>query len=233
MKAVISFILIFLTLPVFAQNTFLRQGNKAYDAGKYGQAFELYEKAAAKTPEKASYNSGAALYKLQDYGAAASAFEQSIQQPNNKKEEQFNQNAMYNLGNAAYKAGDKAKGKQAMRNAVLMNLKDNDAKENLQFMLKQEQAQKESQQNKENPQNNQEQDKKDKQENQDKQNKDKNSQDNQKDEQQNSEQEEQEKEEEKQASAQDEAESILQMAQEYKQDLPKQHKRSSQIEKDW
>lgn len=235
MKVVISFILMFLTLPVLAQNSVLRQGNKAYDAGKYGQAFELYEKAAAQTPEKAAYNRGAALYKLQDYGAAASAFEQSIQEPKNKKEAQFNQNAMYNLGNAAYKAGDKAKGKQAMRNAVLMNLKDNDAKENLQFMLKQEKAQKESQQDKENPQENQE-EKQDKQKNQDKQNQDKQNQDNQKDEQQQDKQkegQEQEQEKEQETSAQEEAESILQMAQEHKQDLPKQHKRSNQIEKDW
>ena len=236
MKAVISFILMFLALPVLAQNSVLRQGNKAYDSGKYGQAFELYEKAAAQTPEKAAYNKGTALYKLQDYGAAALAFEQSIQKPNNKKEVRFNQNAMYNLGNSAYKAGDKDKGKQAMRNAVLMDLKDNDAKENLQFMLKQEKAQNQSNQDKENPQENQEQDKQDKQGNQDKQNQNKQNQDNQKDEQQQDKQkegQEQEQEKEQETSAQEEAESVLQMAQEHKQDLPKQHRRSNQIEKDW
>lgn len=229
MKAVVSFIFIFLTLPLLAQNSVLKQGNKAYDAGKYGQAFEFYEKAAAQTPVKAAYNSGAALYKLQDYGAATSAFENAIQEPHNKAAAVLNQNAMYNLGNSAYKAGDKDKGKQAMRAAILMNLKDKDAKENLQFMIKEEQAQKQSQQQKDNPQQNQQDNQKEKQENQDKQNQDKQNQDQQKQDQQ----EQQKKEQEKDSSAKDEAASILQMAQEHKQDLPKQEHGSNQIEKDW
>lgn len=230
MRVVIIFISIFLALPLFAQNSVLRQGNKAYDAGKYGQAFELYEKAAKQSPEKAAYNSGTALYKLQDYSAATAAFENSIKEPHNKAEARFNQNAMYNLGNAAYKAGEKAKGKQAMRNAVLMNLKDKDAKENLQFMIKQEKAQKQSNQDKENPQQDQQEDQKDKQDNKDTQNKNKQPKENPNDEQ---EQDNQKEEQEKDSSAQDEAASVLQMAQEHKQDLPRQKERSNKIEKDW
>lgn len=133
---------------------------------------------------------------------------------------------MYNLGNSAYKAGDKEKGKQAMRAAVLMNLNDKDAKENLQFMLKEEQAQKESQQQKDNPQQNKDDNQKDKQQNQDKQNQDKQQQEQQKEQQQKEQQ-------EKDASAKEEAASVLQMAQEHKQDLPKPEQRSNQIEKDW
>ncbi len=228
MKAVISFILIVLAFPLFAQNYILKEGNKAYDAGKYGQAFELYEKASARMPVKAAYNSGAALYKLQDYGAASSAFENAIQEPHNKSEALLNQNAMYNLGNSAYKAGDKEKGKQAMRMALLMNLKDKDAKENLQFMIKEEQAQKQSQQQKDNPQQDQKDNQKDNQENQDKQ---KQNQNQQQDQQQQDKQ--KQEQQEKDSSAKEEAASVLQMAQEHKQDLPKQEPRSNQIEKDW
>ena len=227
MRILLSFILIFISLPLFAQNSVLRQGNKAYDEGKFGQAFELYEKAQNKTPEKSAYNSGTALYRLQDYKSAANSFEQALKEPQNKSDAALNQNAMYNLGNSAYKAGDKDKAKQAMRAAILLNLNDKDAKQNLQFMLKEEKSQKQSKQPKENPQQNQDKDKQDKQQNQDKQNQDKQQQDQKQQEQQKKEQ------QEKEASAKEEASSVLQMAQEHKQDLPKQNLRSNDIEKDW
>lgn len=226
MRILLTLILTILALPVLAQNSVLREGNKAYDEGKFGQAFELYEKAAAKSPEKAAYNSGAALYRLQDYGAAAESFGQVVKEPKDKNQAILNQNALYNLGNAAYKAGDKETAKQAMRSAILYNLKDEDAKHNLQFMLKEEKAQKDSQQPKDNPQQNK--DNKQDQQNQDKQNQDKQeNKDQQQKEQQKQEQ------QEKQSSAKEEAANVLQMAQEHKQDLPKADTRSNQIEKDW
>ncbi len=226
MRTFLSFILVLLTLPVFAQNSLLRQGNKAYDEGKFGQAFELYEKASAKSPEKAAYNSGVALYRLQDYGAAAQAFEQALKKPENKKQALFNQNVLFNLGNSAYKAGDKETAKQAMRTVILNNLKDNDAKENLQFMIREEQSQNQCNNPKENPQQNKDNQKEKQNQNQDKQNQDK---------QQNKQQQEKQQQEqkEKEASAKEEAANVLQMAQEHKQDLPQVNARSNQVEKDW
>ena len=225
MKIILSFVLAILTLPGFAQNSILRQGNKAYDEGKYGQAFELYEKAATKTPQKAAYNSGTALYRLQDYGAAAQAFEQALREPENKKQAEFNQNVLYNFANSAYKAGDKETAKQAMRTVILNNLKDNDAKQNLQFMLKEEQANNQCNNPKENPQQN-----KDNQKDKQNQNQDKQNQENKQDKQQEQQKQEQK---EKEASAKEEAASVLQMAKEHKQDLPQANMRSNQIEKDW
>lgn len=227
MRIVLSFILIVLTLPVFAQNSVLRQGNKAYDEGKFGQAFELYEKAATKSPQKAAYNSGTALYRLKDYGAAAQAFEKSIKEPENKNQALLNQNALYNFANSAYKAGDKETAKQAMRTVILNNLKDKDAKQNLQFMLKEDkqcqQPNENPNKNKDNQKNKQDQDKKDQdKQNQEKQKQDQNQQEQQKQEQKN-----------KDAAAKEEAASVLQMAQEHKQDLPNANVRSNQIEKDW
>lgn len=226
MRIILSFILIILTMPIFAQNSVLRKGNKAYDEGKFGQAFELYEKASAKTPQKAAYNSGTALYRLQDYGAAVDAFGLALKEPKTKKEALFNQNALFNLGNSAYKAGDKETAKQAMRTVILNNLKDNDAKQNLQFMIKEEQAQNQCKQPKDNPQQNKDNQNEKKNQNQDKQNQEKQKQDH---------QQEQQKQEQKNkdASAKEEAASVLQMAQEHKQDLPQADIRSNQIEKDW
>lgn len=222
----LSFVLIVLTVSVFAQNSLLRQGNKAYDEGKYGQAFELYEKAAVKTPQKAAYNSGAALYRLQDYSTAAQAFEQALQKPENKRQALFNQNVLFNLGNSAYKAGDKETAKQAMRTVIINNLKDNDAKENLQFMLKEEKAQNQCNNPKENPKQNKDNQEEKQNQNQDKQNKEK---------QQNKQQQEKQNQEQKdkEASAKEEAANVLQMAQEHKQDLPQVNTRSNQVEKDW
>ena len=224
MRIVLTLILTLLALPLFAQNSVLRQGNKAYDEGKFGQAFELYEKAAAKSPEKAVYNSGTALYRLQDYSAAAEAFSQ-VKESKDRNQAVLYQNALYNLGNAAYKAGDKETAKQAMRSAILYNLRDEDAKHNLQFILKEEQAQKNSQQPKDNPQQNQ--NNKQDQQNQNKQNQDSQQKQDQQQEQQKQEQ------QEKDSSAKEEAANVLQMAQEHKQDLPKADVRSNQIEKDW
>ena len=225
MKVFLSFILIFVTMPLLAQNSVLRQGNKAYDEGKFGTAFELYEKASVKTPIKAAYNSGTALYKLKDYGAAASSFEKALKEPRNKEDAKLNQNTLYNLGNAAYKAGNKEEGKKAMRAAILQNLNDKDAQQNLQFMLIEGQSQNQCDNPNNNPQQN-----KDNKEN--KQNQDKQNQDKQKQEQKEQEKQQQEK-QEKENSAKEEAASILQMAQEHKQDLPKSEQRSNQVEKDW
>ncbi len=226
MRIILIFISIILTSPIFAQNSVLRQGNKAYDDGKFGQAFELYEKAAAKTPQKAAYNSGTALYRLQDYGAAAQAFEQALQDPKNKKQAEFNQNALYNFANSAYKAGDKEAAKQAMRAVILNNLKDNDAKQNLQFMIREEQAKNQCNNPKENPNQNQDNQKDKQNHNQDKQNQEKQQQD----QQQNKQKQEQKNED---SSAKEEAASVLQMAKEHKQNLPQTDIRSNQIEKDW
>ena len=224
MRVILSFILMVLTLPALAQNSVLRQGNKAYDEGKYGRAFELYGKAAGKTPVQSSYNSGVALYKLQDYEAAANTFAATLNEVQEKDKYSLSQNTLYNLGNAAYKAGDREAAKQAMRAAVLHNLKDKDAKLNLQFILKEDKAQKDSNQQKENPENNQDNNEQDKQ-SQNRQNQDR---------QQKQQQEEQKQEEQnKDAAAKEEAANILQMAQEHKQDLPKIGARDNEIEKDW
>ena len=223
MRIILGFILIVLTSPVFAQNSVLRQGNKAYDEGKFGQAFEFYEKAAAKTPQKAAYNSGTALYRLKDYGAAAQAFEQALQEPKNKKQAEFNQNVLYNFGNSAYKAGDKETAKQVMRPVILNNLKDNDAKQNLQFMLKEEQSQNQCDNPNENPEQNKN--------NQNQQNQNQEKQNQEKQDQQQDKQNQQQK--EKDSSAKEEAASVLQMAREHKQNLPQTKMGSNQIEKDW
>ena len=84
----------------------LRQGGKLYNAQKYGQALEAYQKILQKNPQSApaSFGAGASSYYLKDYKTAATAFEQTAQ-----SEDKLQQDALFNLGNTYYRANDKEK----------------------------------------------------------------------------------------------------------------------------
>ena len=162
------FVLMFLLAVAAAANAGgggdLRKGNKAYDKEKYGEAFEYYNKAVENgEPEKGFYNSGAALYRLQDYGGALQAYDAL------KDSSEFKQDAYYNAANAYYNRGDSEAAVKSLRSALLLNREDKEALHNLQFILQEQQNQK-NQQDKNNNQgdNKQQQDKQDNSDNQDK-----------------------------------------------------------------
>lgn len=136
-KHFIFFIFLILSLSAFCGQGALLRGNKAYDAGKYGEAFEQYQKAAAGgLAQKAQYNSGAALYKLQDYDAAAEAYASSAEQQGSLKE-----SAYFNLGNAYFRAKKNDEAEKSYRAALKINPQDKDALHNLQIILRQKQQQ--------------------------------------------------------------------------------------------
>ncbi len=162
------FVLMFLLTVAAAANAGgggdLRKGNKAYDKEKYGEAFEYYNKAVENgEPEKGFYNSGAALYRLQDYDGALQAYDAL------KDSSEFKQDAYYNAANAYYNRGDSEAAVKSLRSALLLNREDKEALHNLQFILQEQQNQK-NQQDKNNNQgdNKQQQDKQDNSDNQDK-----------------------------------------------------------------
>lgn len=162
------FVLMFLLAVAAAANAGgggdLRKGNKAYDKEKYGEAFEYYNKAVENgEPEKGFYNSGAALYRLQDYDGALQAYDAL------KDSSEFKQDAYYNAANAYYNRGDSEAAVKSLRSALLLNREDKEALHNLQFILQEQQNQK-NQQDKNNNQgdNKQQQDKQDNSDNQDK-----------------------------------------------------------------
>ena len=76
---------------------------RAYQAGRYEQAMENYQKAAEGQPARNDlhYNAGAAAYKAGDYSEAEEAFRQALETPDLALQE----NAYYNLGNAQYQDG--------------------------------------------------------------------------------------------------------------------------------
>lgn len=142
----------------------LRKGNKAYDKEKYGEAFEYYNKAVENgEPEKGFYNSGAALYRLQDYDGALQAYDAL------KDSEEFKQDAYYNAANAYYNRGDSEAAVKSLRSALLLNRDDKEALHNLQFILQEQQNQKDQQDKNDNQgDNKQQQDKQDNSDNNDK-----------------------------------------------------------------
>ncbi len=215
--------LIVFNFPLFAGgNADLRKGNKAYDEEKYGEAFEYYNKTAeAGQAERGAYNSAAALYRLKDYDAALEAYDSL------KGSEDFKQDSYYNSANAYFEQGNKEEAAKSLRQALLLNREDKEALHNLQFILKQQQNEKD-QQNKNNNQGDNK-NQQDNQDNSDEQNKNGNSQN----EEQN--QQKEDKNSSGQELSQSEAENILKMSKEH----VNEHKGNisaagaASIEKDW
>lgn len=129
----------------------LRQAGKLYANEQYGQALSAYEEALQKDPQnpQATFGAGAAAYHLKDYQQAQEAFESVSHEKG-----QLGQDALFNLGNTHYRAGQQDPAIAAYRQAIIQNPQDKEAIHNLQLVLQQKQ----NQQNKNN-QNNQNQDK--------------------------------------------------------------------------
>lgn len=130
----------------------LREGGKLYEDQKYGQALAKYNEALQKAPqdENASFGAGAAAYYLKDYRTAEKAFEETAE-----KDGKLVQDALFNLGNAYYRAGDTDKAADAYRKAIVHNPKDKEAIHNLQLILDQKQNQQnQNNQNQQNQDNN-------------------------------------------------------------------------------
>ena len=154
--------LLMLSLTSFAGTTtgLIRKGNRHYNKKEYVKALENYSRAWVKSPEnsKIQFNAGAALYKLEEFEKAVQAFdnastEESItssgpadsrpslelsgsRSPSRKaKGRELARNALYNKGNALFKAGEYKQAAQSYIRALLLDPKDSKAKHNLQMAL--------------------------------------------------------------------------------------------------
>ena len=139
MRTPLLLLLLFTAAPAFAGvQAGLREGGKLFEEKKYGQALAAYNQILRDKPqdEAASFGAGAAAYYLKDYGSAEAAFKQAARQEGSLKED-----ALFNLGNAYYRAGDKKKAAEIYRQVILQNPKDKDAVHNLQLILEEQQNQ--------------------------------------------------------------------------------------------
>ncbi len=117
------------------------EGNRYYKKGQLGKAKSAYQSALRGEPSSPviAFNLGNAYYKegsfkeaVRDYARAAQAERDRVLQPQ----------AFYNLGNGYYKENDLNKAAQYYKEALRLNSHDEDAKYNLELVLKKQQQDK-------------------------------------------------------------------------------------------
>lgn len=166
-------LLFFIGLSLYGQKDkkYIREGNREFANENFDKSELSYRKALeiTKSPHKASFNVGDALYKQEKYNDAAKQFQQLTDSEIDKNDK----SSMYhNLGNSLLQSSKLEESIEAYKDALRNNPDDLETKYNLAFAqdkLKQEQQQ--QQQDKDNKDQDQNKDKENK-DNKDQQNKD-------------------------------------------------------------
>lgn len=202
MRGLIFLLLIFWPGIIWGQASAVsknNKGNSAFKKGKYAEAEALYKAAELEAPEKKeiAYNLANTYYKQGDFESAERAYEKA----KNIKDPKLRQKALFNLGNALYRAGSNpqdsaAQGKLEKAASVYKTILKNNpsdyaSKFNLEKTLQkiEQMKQQQNQQNKDNKdqnkdnkdqnKDNKDQNKNDKQDKKDQQKQDKDSKQNQ------------------------------------------------------
>jgi Ca-activated chloride channel homolog len=136
----------------------INDGYDYYKSGEYDKAAEQFKNAGILKPDRAlpSYDKGTALYKSNDFEGAANEFESSI----SKNDPKFKSDALFNAGNAYFKAKKYDQAVKSYVDALKMNPKDQDYKHNLELSLRQMQQQQQKQDKNKDKDNKQNQDQK-------------------------------------------------------------------------
>lgn len=137
MKGLVIIIYVFMSLSVNgqAEKRMVRKGNAEFRGGKFQEAEKDYRNARNVNPSSsiANYNLANALYKQNQYDAAAREYEHLTE---NEKEKDKLSRYYYNLGNTLYQNKKYSESVQAYKNALRNNPGDMDAKHNLQMALR-------------------------------------------------------------------------------------------------
>ncbi len=160
------------------EKKYVRDGNKAYEKGKYNEAEDQYQKALGVNPGNytGAFNLGDAYYKEGKSKEAASRFEELTKIP--AGDDKLSAKAYHNWGNALLHDKKYEEALEAYKKALTLNPKDEDTRYNLgytQQMLKQQEQKKNN--DKKNDKKDDKKDKQDKKKDQDKKDKDKKDQD--------------------------------------------------------
>jgi len=118
----------------------LVRGQQLYEAGRFLEAYEAYQRVLRQEggPE-VRYNTGNTLYRLRQYTEAAKTWRESLNGPQDLKQQVF-----YNMGNAYVRAAEDAnalsryldRAIEAYQEALRINPADQDAKWNLELALR-------------------------------------------------------------------------------------------------
>ena len=137
MRPVRSLFILMLLIPLlpFADvGSSMRQGNALARKGDYENALKNYQEALVQEPDntKIHHNIARALYKMEKYPEAASEYQLGVLTKDRKMQAQ----AFYNIGNCRFREGQLDAAIDSYQASLLLNPKDRDAKQNLEFCRK-------------------------------------------------------------------------------------------------
>lgn len=134
----LSLILIFLLFSGFLKGPkkLTDEGNELFEDKRYQSAIERYREAQVKEPDDPTirYNLGTALYQTEEYQSASQELEKAVEVV---KDPQLSARVLYNYGNAQYRLGNFEKAIESYEKVLELDPKDEDAKYNLEFLMKQ------------------------------------------------------------------------------------------------
>ncbi len=136
---ILSLVLIF-----FSQDLFAEHPDKLYQQGKFKESLMGYEQIDLANPKdiRGRFNRGCAAYQIRDYQGAQSAFASVYRR---SEDDKIRFKAVYNLGNAAFQAGDLKTAVDSYEKAVRLNPQDADARYNLELALRKAEYEKKQQ----------------------------------------------------------------------------------------
>jgi len=121
--------LLFLSCPLFASPSQLKEGNRQFKNGNYDKAADLYQDALIDTPYSSvlQFNLGDALAMKGDFPKAEVSFSEAAKSANPL----LKGASHYNLGNVLFAQGKWADAVEAYKDSLRANPNDQDAKYNL------------------------------------------------------------------------------------------------------
>ncbi len=158
--AAAAVVLLMLCMPAMAQTekAIIKEGNDAYNKKDYSTAADQYNKVLLKNPENstAQYNLGNALYKNEKQDDAIAAYDKSINRLTKPVEKS---NAWYNKGVVLHNDKKLPECIAAYKNALKLDPKNEDARQNLQKALQQQKQEDQKDKNEKNKNQDQQQNK--------------------------------------------------------------------------
>ncbi len=221
----------------------IRDGVRAYEDGKFGEAEVQFRKAENINQEsyEAEFNTGAALYGQEKYEETVKQYEPMLKQTDDAVK---TAHIWHNIGNSMLKAQQYGPSIEAYKNSLRKNPSDPDTKYNLAYAkqkLKEQQQQNQEQQDQDKNKNQQDQDKNKNQQDQDK-NKNQEQQDQDQDKNKNQEQQDQQEQQQQpvpQEISKEDAERMLRAIQQQEKDVKEKVDKKKaaaakvKTEKDW
>ncbi|MEO0226171.1 MAG: VWA domain-containing protein [candidate division WOR-3 bacterium] len=112
----------------------MRKGNALVSKGQYEEGLKKYQEALVQEPDntRIHYNIGRALYRLNKYPEAIAEFQLALLTRDKKSQAA----TFYNIGNCQFKQGQIDAAINSFKTSLILNPRDIEAKQNLEFCLK-------------------------------------------------------------------------------------------------